>query len=179
MLHCARVRICTTRESVAARRTDRKPAKVTFRQARFRRGDTRRVSLGYFSNYLLDLYTGVPYLPMLGLGVREPPQSLRGDLETTPVVNHVTPAKEFLSVSRRDCSQFMSVPQRSSAVTQNEKVFPILKQRLASRNIDEYLVTTNKLKSWLKSERAYYPAARPKVRTILCGFPLRRTQFVR
>ena len=72
MLHCA------TRESVAARRTDRKPAKVTLRQAKFGRGDARRDSLVYFSNYLPDLYTGVPYPPMLGLGAREPPQSLRG-----------------------------------------------------------------------------------------------------
>lgn len=61
----------------------------------------------------------------------------------------------------------MSVSQRNPAVTQNEKVFPVLAQRLASGDIHEYLVTTNKLINWLKSDRAYYPAARQKIIELL------------
>ena len=56
------------------------------------------------------------------------------------------------------CSLSMSVSHCHPAVTQNKKVFPILAQRLASGDIGEYLVTMNKLKNWLKLERAYYPA---------------------
>ncbi|KAI6115569.1 hypothetical protein EV401DRAFT_62510 [Pisolithus croceorrhizus] len=56
---------------------------------------------------------------------------------------------------------------QSHAVAQNEKVFPILAQRLRSRNTNDYVVTVHKLKTWLSSDRAYYPAARGKIVELL------------
>ncbi|KAI6138147.1 hypothetical protein EDD17DRAFT_399075 [Pisolithus thermaeus] len=56
---------------------------------------------------------------------------------------------------------------QSHAVAQNEKVFPILAQRLRSRNANDYVVTVHKLKTWLSSDRAYYPAARGKIIELL------------
>lgn len=56
---------------------------------------------------------------------------------------------------------------QSHAAAQNEKVFPILSQRLTSGNPNDYLVTVHKLKTWLSSDKAYYPAARGKIIELL------------
>lgn len=56
---------------------------------------------------------------------------------------------------------------QSHAVAQNEKVFPILSHRLTSGNPNDYVVTVHKLRTWLSSDKAYYPAARGKIIELL------------
>ncbi|KAG2353332.1 hypothetical protein BDR07DRAFT_1428941 [Suillus spraguei] len=46
-----------------------------------------------------------------------------------------------------------------TAVADNAKIFPVFATRLASKNVNEYINTANKLKNWLGSEKAYYPDA--------------------
>ncbi|KAG2351409.1 hypothetical protein BDR07DRAFT_1413490 [Suillus spraguei] len=46
-----------------------------------------------------------------------------------------------------------------TAVADNAKIFPVFATRLASKDVNEYINTANKLKNWLGSEKAYYPDA--------------------
>ncbi|KAG2358823.1 hypothetical protein BDR07DRAFT_1416555 [Suillus spraguei] len=50
-----------------------------------------------------------------------------------------------------------SCPQ--TAITANAKIFLVFATRLASKDVNEYINTANKLKNWLGSEKAYYPDA--------------------
>ncbi|KAG2365332.1 hypothetical protein BDR07DRAFT_1399255 [Suillus spraguei] len=50
-----------------------------------------------------------------------------------------------------------SCPQ--TAIAANAKIFPVFATRLASKDIDKYINTANKLKNWLSSEKVYYPDA--------------------
>ncbi|KAG2357937.1 hypothetical protein BDR07DRAFT_1490064 [Suillus spraguei] len=52
----------------------------------------------------------------------------------------------------------MSSPPQT-AVAANAKIFPVFATRLASKDVNEYINTANKLKNWLGSEKAYYPDA--------------------
>lgn len=54
---------------------------------------------------------------------------------------------------------------QSAAISANERTFPIFAKKLASKDFKEYVTTARKLATWLGSEKAYYPAARPKVRS--------------
>lgn len=51
----------------------------------------------------------------------------------------------------------------NTAVSSNEKIFPVFARKLASKDTKDFLNTARKLAVWLSSEKAYYPAARPKV----------------
>lgn len=53
----------------------------------------------------------------------------------------------------------------STAISSNEKIFPIFARKFASRDTKEFLSTARKLTVWLGSEKAYYLVARPKVRS--------------
>lgn len=55
----------------------------------------------------------------------------------------------------------------SAAVNSNERIFPIFAKKLSSKDTKEFVNTAHKLTVWLGSEKAYYPAARPKVRSHL------------
>ena len=52
----------------------------------------------------------------------------------------------------------------STAISSNERIFPIFAKKFASKDTKEFLSTARKLTIWLGSEKAYYPVARPKVR---------------
>lgn len=55
----------------------------------------------------------------------------------------------------------------SAAISSNEKIFPIFAKKLASGDAQDFANTARKLAVWLGSEKAYYAAARPKVRSYL------------
>jgi hypothetical protein len=48
-------------------------------------------------------------------------------------------------------------------ITNNQKVLQNYAQKLASNDLTTFTRTAEKFGAWLKSERAYYPAARPQV----------------
>lgn len=53
------------------------------------------------------------------------------------------------------------------AVANNEKLFPVFTRKLsAAASLESYIMAAGKLASWLSSEKAYYPVARPKVRAL-------------
>ncbi|KAH7906312.1 hypothetical protein BJ138DRAFT_650139 [Hygrophoropsis aurantiaca] len=58
----------------------------------------------------------------------------------------------------------------NAAVNNNERIFPIFAQRLASTDPELWRTTAKKLTQWLRSERAYYTAAQPKI-TVLERVP--------
>jgi hypothetical protein len=58
--------------------------------------------------------------------------------------------------------------QQAAAITNNEKVFPVFAKKLSADDGDVFCSTALKLSTWLNSEKAYYPAARPKVSLFLC-----------
>ncbi|KIJ13133.1 hypothetical protein PAXINDRAFT_100842 [Paxillus involutus ATCC 200175] len=60
----------------------------------------------------------------------------------------------------------MKAPQ-NAAITSNEKIFPVFAKKLASKESKDYINTAHKLAVWLTSEKAYYPAARPKIVELL------------
>ncbi|KAH0832837.1 hypothetical protein J3R83DRAFT_11764 [Lanmaoa asiatica] len=51
----------------------------------------------------------------------------------------------------------------NTAISSNEKIFPVFARKLASRDAKDFVNTAHKLAVWLGSEKAYYPAARPKI----------------
>ncbi|KAF8123403.1 hypothetical protein EV363DRAFT_1179982 [Boletus edulis] len=55
----------------------------------------------------------------------------------------------------------------SAAINSNERIFPIFAKKLASKDTKEYANTVRKFAHWLGSEKAYYPAARPKIVQLL------------
>ncbi|KAG6371729.1 hypothetical protein JVT61DRAFT_9077 [Boletus reticuloceps] len=55
----------------------------------------------------------------------------------------------------------------SAAINSNEKIFPVFAKKLASKDTKEYANTVRKFAHWLGSEKAYYPAARPKIVQLL------------
>ncbi|KAI9568165.1 hypothetical protein HD554DRAFT_2100326 [Boletus coccyginus] len=55
----------------------------------------------------------------------------------------------------------------SAAVNSNERIFPIFAKKLSSKDTKEFVNTAHKLAVWLGSEKAYYPAARPKIVELL------------
>ncbi|KAH7920893.1 hypothetical protein BV22DRAFT_1050031 [Leucogyrophana mollusca] len=55
----------------------------------------------------------------------------------------------------------------SAAINNNEKIFPVFAQRLASTDPSAWIAIVKKLMQWLRSERAYYPAAQPKIVELL------------
>ncbi|KAI0067323.1 hypothetical protein BV25DRAFT_1090766 [Artomyces pyxidatus] len=64
----------------------------------------------------------------------------------------------------------MSTPAQirpDDAVAQNAKLFPILARRLDTTDQTQYTSAAGKLQKWLDSEKAYYPAARPKIVELL------------
>ncbi|KIK78149.1 hypothetical protein PAXRUDRAFT_342208 [Paxillus rubicundulus Ve08.2h10] len=56
---------------------------------------------------------------------------------------------------------------QNPAITSNEKIFPVFAKKLASKESKDYINTAHKLALWLTSEKAYYPAARPKIIELL------------
>ncbi|KAG2352727.1 hypothetical protein BDR07DRAFT_814670 [Suillus spraguei] len=62
-----------------------------------------------------------------------------------------------------------------TAVADNAKIFPVFATRLASKDVNEYINTANKLKNWLGSEKAYYPDA---LRNIVLLFETFTTRFL-
>ncbi|KAG2358067.1 hypothetical protein BDR07DRAFT_1489917 [Suillus spraguei] len=61
-----------------------------------------------------------------------------------------------------------------TAVADNAKIFPVFAIRLASKDVNEYINTANKLKNWLGSEKAYYPDA---LRNIVLLFEIAHQTF--
>jgi hypothetical protein len=53
-------------------------------------------------------------------------------------------------------------PQQA-AISNNEKVFPVFAKKLSSADEEVFCTTARRLSTWLNSEKAYYPAARPNV----------------
>ncbi|KAG1725493.1 uncharacterized protein EDB91DRAFT_1168243 [Suillus paluster] len=53
----------------------------------------------------------------------------------------------------------MSSRGQNTAVVANAKIFPVFAKRLASHDVKEYITIANKLKTWLGSDKAYYPDA--------------------
>jgi hypothetical protein len=58
-------------------------------------------------------------------------------------------------------------------IASNDQVLTYYDSKLTTTDLNTYLAYADKLRAWLKSERAYYPAARPKVRVSSppCGHP--------
>ncbi|KAG2352249.1 hypothetical protein BDR07DRAFT_1438583 [Suillus spraguei] len=61
-----------------------------------------------------------------------------------------------------------------TAVAANAKISPVFATRLASKDVNEYINTANKLKNWLGSEKAYYPDA---LRNIVLLFEIAHQTF--
>lgn len=96
--------------------------------------------------------------------MQHPAQGSRDDNPTFPI---------HLIVFFKGCSPQSSgadpvaAKAAQNAISENERIFPIFAQRLASNEPKEFVNTTRKLATWLSSEKAYYAAARPKVSNCL------------
>lgn len=67
---------------------------------------------------------------------------------------------------QRDRDMNLPVAQYShSAVANNESVLAYYAMKLSTNDLSTFITYTDKLSSWLRSERAYYAAARPEVRS--------------
>ncbi|KAG2352408.1 hypothetical protein BDR07DRAFT_1466347 [Suillus spraguei] len=78
-----------------------------------------------------------------------------------------------LSAASSASKDFMS-SRPQTAVADNAKILPVFATRLASKDVNEYINTANKLKNWLGSEKAYYPDA---LRNIVLLFEIAHQTF--
>ncbi|KAG2351599.1 hypothetical protein BDR07DRAFT_1484795 [Suillus spraguei] len=69
---------------------------------------------------------------------------------------------------------FIMSSRPQTAVAANAKISPVFATRLASKDVNEYINTANKLKNWLGSEKAYYPDA---LRNIVLLFEIAHQTF--
>lgn len=58
----------------------------------------------------------------------------------------------------------MSQPENEKVTKNNDRLFSIYEAHLKKPNIKDYADTAAKLAAWLSDPKAYYTAARPKVR---------------
>lgn len=79
------------------------------------------------------------------------------------VIHLIVLSKVFPSPSSNSDFEAMK-SAHSAAISSNEKIFPVFARKLASGDSKDYVHTVQKLTVWLGSEKAYYAAARPKVR---------------
>ena len=78
------------------------------------------------------------------------------------------------------CSSEMNGPKASNAVETNDKLFGPYARKLESDHFETYNTFSERLAKWLADERAYYPAARPKVYFPGSRYPdIRTSDFLR
>ncbi|KAF9220395.1 hypothetical protein BS17DRAFT_820681 [Gyrodon lividus] len=120
--------------------------------------------------------------PSVRLGV-----AVHAHVTSLPVCTHKAPTNAAIPEpdcfqSRGDSPYFINVvfadeeldsfdldmkTTQNAAINSNEKIFPVFAKKLASKEPKDYINTAHKLAIWLTSEKAYYPAARPKIVELL------------
>jgi hypothetical protein len=53
----------------------------------------------------------------------------------------------------------------TNAISNNDRLFPLFKKRLAADDLDTFVSSAQKFAEWLRSDKAYYASARPQVNT--------------